>query len=92
MRLNPNWIGGGATRPITQAWINYTILAALWVNNLDEHKATIVDGKFASYLPKGQDACRASLQLGLTAYFMQFDSATPLPYHPFTSSGRGSAW
>ena len=31
----PNWIGGGATRPITQAWIQYSIFARSWVNSLD---------------------------------------------------------
>ena len=35
MRLTKNWIGGGATRPITQVEFQYNISAALWVNNLD---------------------------------------------------------
>jgi hypothetical protein len=47
-RLIPNWIGGGATRPITQGRRQYSIFAQLRVNKLDDLKANKADKVFVN--------------------------------------------
>ena len=64
----PNWIGGGATRPITQAWIDYTIVVGPWVNNLDDPRTGIVERNFASYLAKSWTANSRALDPHLTGH------------------------
>jgi hypothetical protein len=51
----PNWIGGGATRPITQAGLNYIIFGRVRVNHLDDLRTNKGEQSFVN--------CRLQIKL-----------------------------